>query len=470
MTAVADQAGTFDWASVVDYSKRYVNEAPPTQYELPGVTEELHEVPCVAEGAEHQHEGVPVAVVPLWHAAVTAKLTIPAGDHAALRQAQLRLEAALSVIGELYPLSPAGLLPQVAWGLPYFTNYLPESLVDEHLPKSTREGTEGQVALLEAKRFPRDPEDIVLEHNDVCFHFKSDFSHHVDEVLDALFTPGAAVVNGIPATDVFVGDLFTVTSIRRGFAGHGMPRRMGVQLGIPGAEHIPEGAMLFMGFTSSHAHGLAAGDLPSYETIPGWTDCTPDSYMAHGTNMHLSHIGIELDRWYELAHSDRLHRMFHPRRSESEDVLSPDQCPGTSTFKAQRDEDTANFGLVGHNEQMQFLSRVEEDTTTAYGQELPKGTVFFLRQDFDTVENPFEFSLDGPVSSIPRAGVHFIGMGPSSQHFHLMREEMDSMDLTEKHKLPDENVGFTDFLENTHRQNYCLPPRAHRSFPLAELV
>jgi hypothetical protein len=278
------------------------------------------------------------------------------------------------------------------------------------------------------------------------------------------------VLNGIPADKVFIGDLVTVTSIRRGFAGHGMPRKIGMSLGIPGADKVPEGAMLFMGFTSSHVHGLAGGNLASYETIPGWTDCTPDGYMAGGANMHLSHIAIELERWYSFPHEERLHRMFHPRRTEGEDILSPDQCPGSATFKAQRDEDTEKFGLVGHNEQMQFLSRVEQDTTTAYGQKIPKGTTFFLRQDFDTVENPFGFWADGPVSSLPRPGVHFIGMGSSSQHFQLMRTEMDSMELAGKHGLPDENVGFSDFLDNTHRQNYCLPPRAHRSFPMAEMT
>jgi len=32
----------FDWAGVVNYSKRTTIEVPKTQYELPGVTEEDH--------------------------------------------------------------------------------------------------------------------------------------------------------------------------------------------------------------------------------------------------------------------------------------------------------------------------------------------------------------------------------------------------------------------------------------------
>ena len=228
--------------------------------------------------------------------------------------------------------------------------------------------------------------------------------------------------------------------------------------------------MLFMGFTSSHVHGLAAGNLPSFETLPGYTDATPDSYFAHGTAMHVSHIAIDLQRWYGFSPKERLQRTFHPRRTETDEVLSPDQAPSTSTFKEQRDADAVTHKLVGHNEQMQSSSRVEQDTTTAYGQKLEKGTVFFLRQDFDTVENPFGFWVDGTVSTEPRAGVHFIGFGPSAQHFERMRKEMDSQDLKAQHDPAEENLGFTKMLTTTHRQNYLLPPRAHRSFPLAELL
>jgi hypothetical protein len=39
-----------------------------------------------------------------------------------------------------------------------------------------------------------------------------------------------------------------------------------------------------------------------------------------------------------------------------------------------------------------------------------------------------------------------------------------------RYGMPDENLGFTGFLVTTHRQNLLLPPRAHRSFPLAEMI
>jgi hypothetical protein len=446
----------FDWSGVVDYAKRTALDAPDTQYELPGVTEE-------------EHLGVPVAVVPLWHVVVTARLAFPAGDHDALRIAQQRLTDALAEVERVYPLGPSGIFIQVAYGLGYFRHYVPDKLTDEHLPKSTMPGTEGQWAVIDSIRYPKDPDDLVLEQHDICFHFKSDYRDHIDAVLGALFRPGEQTLNGLPAERAYVGDLFTLTTVRRGFAGHGLPRAVGLRLGIPGAEHVPPGAMLFMGFTSSHKDGLAQGNLASFETLPGYTDTTVDDYFAGGTAMHLSHIAINLDQWYALGHRDRLHRMFNPRRTEPENVLSPDQSPETVAFEEQRDRDAQEHKIIGHNEQMQFLTRTKEAVITAYGERVPKGTVFFLRQDFDTVENPFAFSTADPISATPRAGVHFVGFGPSAQHYEKLRLEMDGVEHQQRYELPEENLGFTKFLVTTHRQNLLLPPRTHRAFPLAEL-
>lgn len=447
----------FDWAGVVDYSRRHPLAPPKTQYELPGVTEELH-------------QDVPVAVVPLWHAVVTARLAFPASDRETLKLAQHRLDAALAETEAIYPLGPSGIFIQVAYGLPYFRDRIPGKLVDDYLPKSTMPGTEGQWAVADSIRFPKDPADVILEGNEICFHFKSDYAEHIENVIAALFFPGEPLLNGIPAPRAYLGDLLTVTTIRRGFAGRGMPKKIGVRLGIPGAEHVPDGAMLFMGFTSSHVHGLAQGNLPSFETIPGYTDLTPESYFAGGTAMHLSRIAIKLDKWYALAPEQRLHRMFNPRRTETAEVLSPDQAPATALFEPERDEDARKHHLIGHNEQMQFLSRVKEETVTAYGQKLERGTVFFLRQDFDTVENPFGFSLSDQIGARPQAGVHFVGCGPSAQHYEKMRLEMDGVEHQQRYNLPEDNLGFTSMLVTTHRQNFLLPPRAHRSMPLAEML
>ncbi|MEO6830334.1 MAG: hypothetical protein ABI164_11040, partial [Acidobacteriaceae bacterium] len=239
-------ATAFDWAGVVDYARRSYSEPPKTQYELPGVNVE-------------NHMDVPVACVPLWHSVVTARLNLQKGDKEALRRAQKRLSAALAEIESIYPLNPGGILTQVAYGLSYFTEFIPAAVTEKLMPRALEDGKPVAWALIDSIRFPKDPESLVLEQNDISFHFKSDFNENINDVMRALFQPGQHTLNGIPGESVYVGDLFNVTSIRRGFAGRGMPRKMATRLRIPGADKIPPGAMLFMGFTSSHVHGLAQG-------------------------------------------------------------------------------------------------------------------------------------------------------------------------------------------------------------------
>jgi hypothetical protein len=60
---------------------------------------------------------------------------------------------------------------------------------------------------------------------------------------------------------------------------------------------------------------------------------------------------------------------------------------------------------------------------------------------------------------------------PSSDDFERNRLAMDGvfpdgqLELAQHSRLQ----GFNSILRTTHRQNFLVPPRRHRSFPLAEL-
>ena len=374
----------------------------------------------------------------------------------------------------------------MGYGLPYFRERIPAEIVAAHMPRSVMAGTEGAWAVTDSIRFPKDPETVVLERHDVVFHFLSDYRNHIEDVLDALFQPGEHTLNGIPVNDTYVGDLLTVTTIRRGFVGRNMPKAIGERLGIPGATQIPDGAMLFMGFTSTGTDTVGMGNLPSFETIPGFTDQTPNSYFAQGTAMHLSRTAIDLEGWYALSPTERLQRMYHARSTGDPQALTHGSAPlpvpgdflrsvrNLTSFEEAiehlRDYDARRFGVLGHALQMHDIDRLLEGTISAYGERLPAGAVYFLREDFSTIENPFSYSTDDAISPEPKAGLHFVGFGPSSQHFESMRLRMDSVDLQQRYDLQDENIGLAKFLTTTHRQNFLLPPRAHRSMPLAELI
>ena len=91
--------------------------------------------------------------------------------------------------------------------------------------------------------------------------------------------------------------------------------------------------------------------------------------------------------------------------------------------------------------------------------------------DFNTLDNPFFWSRDG-VDHAPSAGVHFVVFNPSSDDFHRNRLAMDGV-LPDGTRLPlapgSRAQGLNSVLHTTHRQNFLVPPRRHRSFPLAEL-
>ncbi len=51
-----------------------------------------------------------------------------------------------------------------------------------------------------------------------------------------------------------------------------------------------------------------------------------------------------------------------------------------------------------------------------------------------------------------------------------MRKNQAALDLVEKYGVNDDDNGLERFLTATRRQNFLVPPRAHRAFPLLELI
>src|SRR5919108_446714 len=95
--------------------------------------------------------------------------------------------------------------------------------------------------------------------------------------------------------------------------------------------------------------------------------------------------------------------------------------------------------------------------------------------DFNTLDNPFFWSADPERDGMaegPAAGVHFVVFNPTSDDFNRTRLAMDGV-LPDGSRLPFEprarGQGLNSVLTTTHRQNFLVPPRRHRSFPLAEM-
>ena len=404
-----------------------------------------------------QSEGVEVLVPPLHSEVVTA--TIAVDD---LRSAQHDLEQVLQRLDAEHTADPAGLGVTVAWGLPYFNERVPAQ-GRTHLPVDRRAG---KPVLLPSRRFPSDPKSTVLESNDVAVLLRSDRREHIDAAHKALFDELK---------------LFKVTSIRRGFAGGGfeggqsLPQKLAIAAGIPGADLIPDGSELFLGFTSTQKAGLGPGLIANHETL-GFVDVR-GGYFHGGTHMHLSHITEDLEAWYlNFDFDERVLTAFQPGlTSVKQGAQTVPQGPkdvATVSETARKFKETGRFG---HSASIQITSRLQHDFVGPNGVVYPKGTAIPQRADFNTLDNPFAFSADHAVDDFttdPIAGVHFVVFNPSGDDFERNRLAMDGVlpDGTKLEVNPRSRAqGFNSVLTTTHRQNFLVPPRRHRSFPLAEL-
>ena len=413
-------------------------------------------------------DGVQVFAPPLHHELVTAALRVDE-TRPALAQARAELEQQLGKLDDKFLSTPSDLGLTVAWGLPYFRRYVPGQ-TEKHLPLDRRAtgSSRKPVRVLEnARTFPSDEPGVVLEQNEVAVLLRSDVLEHVQEASQALFGDK----NGI----------FDVTSIRRGFAGGGfeggqsLPKKMATAAGVPGADLIPDRAELFLGFTSTQKQQPGRERISNLETL-GYADLGPKWYFAHGTHMHVSHLFEDLEAWYlNFTHQERVDTAFRPGLKVGAGTLTVRQDPADVESAAGVIRDYERDRQIGHSGSIQPASRLQLNVVGPDGVLYEKGTPIPHRADFNTLDNPFFWTAhptrDG-FQQTAAAGLHFVVFNPTSDDFNRGRLAMDGV-------LPDGRVlkfaegsrgqGFNAVLTTTHRQNFLVPPRAHRSFPLSEL-
>ncbi len=495
LTAVLASAGIYERVDQVQ--GRAVRVA--TQAATASLTPEQHlmnlqTIPVNFKGIQQSGQGsVNVVVPPLHFQVVTARLNV-SKNAPSVAAAKNLLETTLSQLDQDYdPSTPAGLGVTVAWGLPYFQAYVPVlkhkstyfpagTSYPDYLPVDHRaSSTAGQTvrAVIDAVQFPSDTPPagfpgaphLRLEQNQVAVLLRSDSLANVTAGANAIFGTGSGQA----------GSLFTVTSIRKGFVGGGfggnqsLPKQMALSGGIPGAGAIPDNAELFMGFASTQADSIGHGVIANMETLPGLTDQWPGGYFMHGTAMHLSHLYLDLAGWYQLKDSNRVSQAFDTSLRVPTPTQVVPEGPAQTKTQAQVSNDLQANGAVGHSESLQPVTRLGSALTDNYGNSYVAGTSIPQRSDFDSLDNPFFYTSD-PVgdgySNTPAASLHFIAFTPTSDAFHRARQAMDgrypsgaNLNLNVRTQ-----AGFNQYLHTTHRQNYLVPPRAHRSFPLAEYL
>jgi hypothetical protein len=402
-----------------------------------------------------QSNDIEVLVPPLHHEILTARVAI---DPADARDARVELERALAGLESDYEASPAGLGVTVAWGMPYFDRFVPARAA-RVLPHDRRAG---KPVLLAAERFPSDPHDTRLEQNEVAILLRSDTRDHIEDAVRRLRE----------------SKLLELTSMRRGFAGGGfeggrsLPKQLAEAAQIPGADLIPDDAELFLGFTSTQRAGMGPGSIANFETL-GYVDFRGTDYFVHGTHMHLSHIHEDVEAWYlNFDFDERVATAFKPNLAVKQGTQTVRQAPQDVSTEHDVHRDFRRSGRIGHSAAIQTTSRLQRDHVADDGTVYAKGVAVPVRADFNTLDNPFYWSaLADEVGVLPAAGVHFVVFNPTGDDFRRNRLAMDG--VLPGGKIPFEprgrGQGFNSVLSTTHRQNFLVPPRRHRAFPLVEL-
>src|SRR5262249_40654625 len=107
---------------------------------------------------------------------------------------------------------------------------------------------------------------------------------------------------------------------------------------------------------------------------------------------------------------------------------------------------------LGHLSALQRSSRASD------------GTPIHIRMDGPGYDN-----FDVPDGS-NQPKLHFSIFVPSADFFTRMRHNQASLDLAKANKVAADDQGLERFLTTTRRQNFLVPPRRHRAFPLVELA
>jgi hypothetical protein len=423
-------------------------------------------------------EGVKVRLAPVYTTFATFALT-----RAPTQADQATLQRALASVEASYPFTPSGVFTTVAYGIPYFERLpggMSGTLVSGHMPRLISEPQ--LYALEEAVPGPTDvsPENpevsklrfdipVQIESNDMLVTLRSDSTEIIDDVL-AWLAGESSTLAGQNVGDSGLGELLTVTSRRLMFTQIGLPRTLAEEQGLPYAEMINPESPMWMGFISQQ---VGSSGPPPITTFVGdgsakLTTARRGNYFDHGSIVHLSHVIQDLEQFYETPKETYVRReaaMFSadpvPRPGNANQYLNgggPTAIPNifTNPLKAVGEaEGTTTYDgkpHIAHTTALQRTSRA------------PDRKPLHIRAD-----GPGFDSLDVPDGS-QQPKLHFSIFVPTAAFFATLRRSQASLDLAQKYGVPAENLGLERFLTATRRQNFLVPPRRNRAFPLVELA
>ena len=438
---------------------------------------------------------------------------------------QATLANALRIIEAEYPPTPAGvLIGSISYGLPYF-NRLPQTLVAANIPHLA--SNPSRFVLEEATPMPTDViggfvggpgapipgvtkdrfnVNVVIENNDMLLQLRSDSMTNLSDV--ALWLQGSNTLNGASVPSPALNTLISWQTARIQFVQPGLPRKMADQAGFEFAPRINPNSSMAMGFVDQQSDSSGPPAICTFvgNSTAKLTDAQPGSYFDNGSIAHFSHDIEDLYQFYSTPNQDPRHPdgesfqercqyMFRSNQLGTVHGLpaegNTDQYTngggpafienvfqGTNAAQAGAQDSAGTFapgnqtlsatftGLprIGHEAALQRVSRAAD------------GTPLHIRNDgpgLDAMDVPaFQlFPGQGTVSAgSPQFKLQFLMFVPTADIFARMRTAVAAQDFQKQFNVDPDDNGLERFITATRRQNFLVPPRRHRAFPLLELT
>jgi len=459
------------------------------------------------------HDNVGRSVVmqlgPVYTVFLTARL-----NRTPTKAEQTTLNNALNTIESVYAYSPSGIFTMISYGIPYFSR-LPGgfngSLVSSNMPRLLSDTS--RYALEEAVPGPTDVSSVNpsirkatfnvpvrIESNDVLYTLRSDTLGNIQDVISWL--QGSNRLKGATVASPNFNGLFTYTSTRVMFQQISLPHFVAQENHLPFTSRVNPDSTMWMGFADQQ---VAASGPPAICTFQGngsarLTNATSSSYFFNGSMQHFSHVIQDLNQFYSTGafadepepYSERVQYMFRscpiPFRGNSDQFsnggggayfendgsrfLHFRSLGTTEAIETARDPNTVN-DLQDPNDPTSRIPRMGHLSALQQTSRANDGTALHIRMDGPGFDN-----MDVPGGT-NQPKLQFTVFVPTSEFFRQMRVSAGALNFqtfedgfggSPTGTVDSEDNGLERFLSATRRQNFLIPPRVHRAFPLLELT
>jgi hypothetical protein len=352
--------------------------------------------------------------------------------------------------------------------------------------------------------------NVSIERNHLLFQMRSDSVANLNDVLAWL--KGSNRLHGRNIASPEFQRLINFRTTRVQFVQRGLPRQLADSNNFEYAPRINPDSPMWMGFLDQQTNAAGPASICTFagNASAKLTNANIGDYFGQGGILHLSHDIEDLYQFYTTPNQDSRHpdgedapeRIMYMFRANQEgsanglptpfnaaDPYTGGGCPAfvPNTFQGPNDamlgardagglfnpnapagtQQTQTFtglGRIGHNAGLQRASRAAD------------GTPIHIRMD-----GPGLSSLDVPAfQTFPGGGsvsagstqpkLEFIIFMPTAESFRQMRTKVAAQDLQVQFNVDPDDNGLERFITSTRRQNFLVPPRPVRSFPLTEFT